>query len=126
MSLDVTHYPVMLNQLLSILTPQHGGTFIDCTFGGGGYSNAILSYPKTKVIAIDRDKNGSSLAEKIKKKFPKRFKFINDKIKAITKEQLINGRDPNNKTATSAKIATCPKGHILFPFLLPIRCLKNR
>ena len=83
MSPDVKHYPVMLNQLLSILTPQHGGTFIDCTFGGGGYSSAILSYPKTKVIAIDRDKNVSSLAEKIKKKFPKRFKFINDKFSSL-------------------------------------------
>ena len=81
MSLEnVKHYPVMLNQLLSILTPQHGGTFLDCTFGGGGYSNAILSYPNTKVIAIDRDKNVSLLAEEIKKKFPKRFKFINDKF----------------------------------------------
>ena len=77
---DVKHHPVMLNQLISILTPQHGGTFLDCTFGGGGYSNAILSYPNTKVIAIDRDKNVSLLAEKIKKKFPKRFKFINDKF----------------------------------------------
>tara|TARA_B100001996_G_scaffold227569_1_gene175279 strand:- start:8388 stop:9404 length:1017 start_codon:yes stop_codon:yes gene_type:complete len=80
MSLDVKHYPVMLNQILSILTPQHGGTFLDCTFGAGGYSSAILGYPNTKVVAIDRDKNVSSLAEQIKKKFPKRFKFINDKF----------------------------------------------
>ena len=65
---DVKHHPVMLNQLLNILPPQHGGTFLDCTFGGGGYSNAILSYPNTKVIAIDRDKNVSPLAENIKKK----------------------------------------------------------
>ena len=36
MSLEKTkHYPVMLNQILSIISPQHGGTFIDCTFGGG-------------------------------------------------------------------------------------------
>ena len=82
---DVKHHPVMLNQLLSILTPQHGGTFLDCTFGGGGYSNAILSYPNTKVIAIDRDKNVSPLAEKIEKKFPKRFKFINDKFSNLDK-----------------------------------------
>ena len=56
MSLDKTkHYPVMLDQVLSIISPQHGGTFIDCTFGGGGYSQAILNYPDTKVLAIDRD-----------------------------------------------------------------------
>ena len=32
------HYPVLLNEIISIITPQHGGTFIDCTFGQGGYS----------------------------------------------------------------------------------------
>ena len=42
-SLEKTkHYPVMLNQVLSIISPQHGGTYIDCTFGGGGYSKLIL------------------------------------------------------------------------------------
>ena len=45
MSLQKTkHYPVMLNQVLSIISPQHGGSFIDCTFGGGGYSEAILKF----------------------------------------------------------------------------------
>ena len=61
MSLEkIKHYPVMLNQVLSIISPQHGGTFIDCTFGGGGYSQAILKYPGTKVLAIDRDQSTRS------------------------------------------------------------------
>ena len=63
MSLEKTkHHPVMLNQVLSIISPQHGGTFIDCTFGGGGYSQAILKFPKTKVLAIDRDKSTQKYA----------------------------------------------------------------
>ena len=49
------HYPVLLNEIISIITPQYGGTFIDCTFGQGGYTKKILEYPKTKVIALDRD-----------------------------------------------------------------------
>ena len=49
------HYPVLLNELISIITPQHGGTFIDCTFGQGGYTEEILSFKNTTVIAIDRD-----------------------------------------------------------------------
>ena len=61
------HYPVLLNEIISIISPQYGGTFIDCTFGYGGFSNAILSYPKTKVIAIDRDIQTKKYAEKIKK-----------------------------------------------------------
>ena len=70
MSLEKTkHHPVMLNQVLSIISPQHGGTFIDCTFGGGGYSQAILKFPQTKVLAIDRDKLTEKYANILVKKF---------------------------------------------------------
>ena len=51
------HYPVLLDEILSIISPQNGGTFIDCTFGQGGYSKSILKFQKTKVLAIDRDNN---------------------------------------------------------------------
>ena len=49
------HYPVLLDEIISIITPQYGGSFIDCTFGQGGYSKKILEFHNTKVIAIDRD-----------------------------------------------------------------------
>ena len=49
------HYPVLLKEVLSIISPQNGGTFIDCTFGQGSYSEKILEFPNTKVIAFDRD-----------------------------------------------------------------------
>ena len=74
------HYPVMLNQVLSIISPQHGGTFIDCTFGGGGYSQAILKFPGTKVFAIDRDRLTQEHAGSLKKKFPTRFNFLQEKF----------------------------------------------
>ena len=64
------HYPVLLNEIISIITPQHGGTFIDCTFGQGGYTKKILSYKDTQVIAIDRDIESKKIADKIFKKFP--------------------------------------------------------
>ena len=38
------HYPVLLKEIISIITPQYGGTFIDCTFGQGGYTKKILDY----------------------------------------------------------------------------------
>ena len=47
------HYPVLLKEIISIISPQYGGTFIDCTFGQGGYSKEILKFNNTKVIAID-------------------------------------------------------------------------
>ena len=79
------HYPVMLDQVLSIITPQHGGTFIDCTFGGGSYSRAILQYPGTKVIGIDRDSYTQTYANHLLKKYPTRFNFFKDKFSNIDK-----------------------------------------
>ena len=49
------HYPVLLKEIISVISPQHGGTFIDCTLGQGGYSKKILDFKNSKVIAIDRD-----------------------------------------------------------------------
>ena len=86
MSLDPKkHYPVMLNQVLSIISPQHGGTFIDCTFGGGGYSEEILKYKNTKVFALDRDRLVIKHADYLKEKFPKRFIFFKDKFSSLEK-----------------------------------------
>jgi len=79
------HYPVMLNQLLSIISPQRGGTYIDCTFGAGGYSEEILKFPNTKVIALDRDQLSESYANSLLKKFPKRFNFFRDKFSNLNK-----------------------------------------
>ena len=62
------HYPVLLNEIISIITPQYGGTFIDCTFGHGGYTKKILEYPKSKVIALDRDEKSKIISSNIKKK----------------------------------------------------------
>ena len=52
---DLKHYPVLLKEIISVISPQHGGTFIDCTFGQGGYSKEILKFKNTKVLALDRD-----------------------------------------------------------------------
>ena len=69
------HYPVLLNELISIITPQYGGTFIDCTFGNGGYSKKILEYNNTKVIALDRDIETQNKANELFLKFEQRFLF---------------------------------------------------
>ena len=86
MSLDKSkHYPVMLNQVLSIISPQRGGIYIDCTFGGGGYSEAILKFSNTKVIAFDRDQLSKNHANTLLKKFPQRFNFFKDKFSNLEK-----------------------------------------
>ena len=84
------HYPVLLKEIISIISPQYGGTFIDCTFGQGGYTKEILKFPNTKVIAIDRDIESKKIAEQVKKKFDDRFFFKNIKFSQLNNLKLKN------------------------------------
>ena len=84
------HYPVLLSELISIISPQYGGTFIDCTFGQGGYTKKILDFPKTKVIGLDRDSQSSKIAEAIQAKHINRFLFKNIKFSQINNLKLKN------------------------------------
>ena len=84
-SLEFSHFPVMLSEIIQIASPEKGGLFIDCTFGGGSYSNALLKFPKTKVIGIDRDEAVISRANELKKKYQKRFKFYQIKFSELDK-----------------------------------------
>ena len=86
---DMTkHYPVLLNELISIISPQYGGTFIDCTFGQGGYTRKLLDFPDTKVIALDRDLDSTKKAKEIQNKFVDRFLFKNLKFSQLNNLKL--------------------------------------
>ena len=84
------HYPVLLKEIISIITPQYGGTFIDCTFGQGGYSKKILEYNNTKVIGLDRDIDSQIKANQIKEAFEDRFVFKNIKFSQLNNLKLKN------------------------------------
>ncbi|MXV44663.1 16S rRNA (cytosine(1402)-N(4))-methyltransferase RsmH [Saccharibacter sp. 17.LH.SD] len=57
MSVDASsgHFPVMLPEVIETLAPRDDGLYLDGTFGGGGYSRAILHAAHCSVRAIDKD-----------------------------------------------------------------------
>ena len=87
---SVKHYPVLLKEIISVISPQHGGTFIDCTLGQGGYSKEILKYQNTKVIGLDRDINSEIIGKVIQEKFPDRFLFKNLRFSMLNNLKLKN------------------------------------
>ena len=84
----IKHYPVLLKEIISIISPQHGGTFIDCTFGQGGYTKKILNFNNTKVIALDRDLESKKIADQIQGRFKERFIFKNLRFSQLNNLKL--------------------------------------
>ncbi len=87
---DTKHYPVLLKEIISVISPRHGGTFIDCTFGQGGYTKEILKHKNTKVIGLDRDIESKKMARILEDKFPERFYFKNLRFSKLNNLKLKN------------------------------------
>jgi 16S rRNA (cytosine1402-N4)-methyltransferase len=52
---ETGHIPVLLAEVLSALSPADSETYVDLTFGAGGYTKAVLDACHCNVIAFDRD-----------------------------------------------------------------------
>lgn len=71
------HRPVLASEVLGFLAPGDGGKFLDCTFGGGGHSRAILeAASNVHVIALDRDPEAVARAEALSADFPGKFTLV--------------------------------------------------
>jgi 16S rRNA (cytosine1402-N4)-methyltransferase len=60
------HLPVLRDEVIAALAPRDGATYVDGTFGAGGYSAALLASARCRVLGIDRDpeavRRGAALA----------------------------------------------------------------
>jgi 16S rRNA (cytosine1402-N4)-methyltransferase len=66
----------MLPEMLAALAPRAGGIYLDGTFGGGGYSRAILDSAPCTVWAIDRDPLAVSRGAALAALYPGRLHVI--------------------------------------------------
>ena len=81
--MSMTHTPVLLKEMISLLSPQEGGVYVDATFGAGGYSKAILELANCKVYGIDRDKTVTKFYDDLNAKYQGRIKLFIDKFSNV-------------------------------------------
>ena len=73
----MSHIPVLLHEALDALCIRSDGIYLDCTFGRGGHSRAILASLDEggRLIGFDRDPSAVAVAQDLAKK-DSRFEIV--------------------------------------------------
>jgi 16S rRNA (cytosine1402-N4)-methyltransferase len=74
------HVPVMLSEVVGLLSPHAGGVYLDGTFGGGGYAAAFLEAAPCTVWAIDRDPEAIARGAGLAARYPGRLHLMHGRF----------------------------------------------
>ncbi len=74
------HIPVLLSEVIDLLQPRSGAVYVDGTFGGGGYSRALLDAADCRVWGIDRDPDAIARGRKLAETYAGRLGLIHGRF----------------------------------------------
>ena len=92
----MNHEPVMLNEVLNLISQHDHSKILDGTLGLGGYSEAILkNFPESFVLGIDRDEQAIKFSRERLKDYENnlRFSALHENFGNIDNIQNINSFD---------------------------------
>jgi 16S rRNA (cytosine1402-N4)-methyltransferase len=83
--IDYRHTPVLLDEVVSFLSPHSDGIYVDATLGEGGHAEAILqaSTPQGRLVGIDRDAEVLAVAEHRLMRFGARAQLVHGHAGAL-------------------------------------------
>jgi 16S rRNA (cytosine1402-N4)-methyltransferase len=86
----MSHIPVMLGEVLDVIQPRDGAQYIDGTFGGGGYSRALLDAAQCSVLGIDRDPDAIARGQQMVAQYAGRLTLVQGEFSAM--DRLFTGQ----------------------------------
>ncbi len=110
-----SHQPVLLKEVLGILEPADGATYVDGTFGAGGYASALLEAADCTVWGIDRDPDAIAGGSVLLKAHPRRLHLLEGRfgdMAALLKAQGVTQVDgiALDLGVSSMQLAAAPRG----------------
>jgi 16S rRNA (cytosine1402-N4)-methyltransferase len=70
------HIPVLLDGVIDVLAPRDDAVYVDGTFGGGGYSEALLNAAHCRVFGIDRDPEAVRRGRDLTERYGERLRVL--------------------------------------------------
>jgi 16S rRNA (cytosine1402-N4)-methyltransferase len=81
------HVPVMLTEVVEAMRPRDGAHYVDGTFGGGGYTRALLEAAQCRVLGIDRDPDAIARGRELAARYDGRLTLLQGEFSQI--EELL-------------------------------------
>jgi 16S rRNA (cytosine1402-N4)-methyltransferase len=100
------HRPVMLAEMLDAIGPRDGEVYVDGTFGGGGYSQALLDAADCRVWGIDRDPDAVARGAEMIKRYDGRLTVMQGRYGDMDNLLAARGVGPVNGVALDIGVSS--------------------
>jgi 16S rRNA (cytosine1402-N4)-methyltransferase len=88
------HIAVLLDAVIAALAPRDNALYVDGTFGGGGYSEALLAAARCRVVGIDRDPGAARRGRAVAERHGGRFRMLQGRFGDMTRLIASVSSDP--------------------------------